>query len=215
MTTASPRNAADLHRPHVLGDDAPAHGRRLEHGPEELPVLVLLDPALRLPATGLLVQGVEQLLAGGGAGEVRPLEQRAAEQPQIPLALGGAVERHAHAVEQVDDLRRPVGHLVDGRLVLEEVAAVERLVEVHPLAVALLAGDVVARVDAALRAHAVRSLDRDHREQVDVEAFLGDAGRGGQSGQPSSDDDDALGAVHGSRIRFVVLVACGCRRRFR
>ena len=45
--------------------------------------------------------------------------------------FGRAVERHAHAVEHVDDARRRVGHALDGRLVGEEVAAVGRLFEVH------------------------------------------------------------------------------------
>ena len=102
------------------------------------------------PAAGLLVEGVEKLLAGGGAGEEGALEERAAEEAQVALAFGRAVEGHAHAVEQVDDLRRPVAHLQHRRLVGQEVAAEDRLVEVHPLAVALLAGDLVAGVDAAL-----------------------------------------------------------------
>ena len=186
----------DLHRPHVLRDDALAVAVRIEDGPEELPELVLADEALGLPAAGLLVEAVEKLLAGGGAREVGPLEEAAAEEPQVPLALGGAVEGHAAAVEQVDDLRGPVGHLVDRRLVVEEVAADERLVHVLPLGVALLAGHLVAGVDAALGAHGVAALHRDHREQVHRQPRLGHADRGGQAGQPAADDDDAgVGAV--------------------
>ncbi len=56
-------------------------------------------------AADLLVEGVEQLLAGGGAGEGGAVVERAAEAAEVEQALGGAIEGHAHAVEQVDDGR--------------------------------------------------------------------------------------------------------------
>ncbi len=48
-------------------------------------------------------------------------------------------------------------HLLDRRLVLEEVAAVDRVVEVLPLGVAELARQIVDAVDPALGADAVRA----------------------------------------------------------
>jgi hypothetical protein len=78
----------------------------------------------------------------------------------------------------------PNSTFVHGRLVGEEIAAEDRLVEVHPLAVTLLAGDVVAGVDAALGADAVAALHRHHREQIDVHAFLGQLHGAGQAANP-------------------------------
>ena len=112
-----------------------------------------------------------------------------------------AVERHAHAVEEVDDARRPVRHLVDGGLLRQEVAAVDGLLEVLPLAEALLACHVVAGVDAALGAHRVAALDGDDAEEVDLDAELGALDCSGKSGEAASDDDDALGlGAHGCSV---------------
>ena len=135
------RKGANLHRHQVLPDAAAADAALVEHGAEKVPELVLLDLAFDFPAADLLVQGVEQLLAGGGAGEGRALEQRAAEAALIAKALGRAIEGDAQPVHQVDDLRPPLGHFLDRRLVLQKVAAVDGVVEVQPLVVALLARD--------------------------------------------------------------------------
>jgi hypothetical protein len=61
---------------------------------------------VRLEAADLLVERVEQLLAGGGPGERRPVVEGAAEAAEVEEPFRGAVERHAHPVEQVDDARR-------------------------------------------------------------------------------------------------------------
>ena len=88
------------------------------------------DLAVGLVAADLLVEGVEQLLAGGGSGKCSAVVERAAEAAEVEQALGGAVEGHAHAVEQVDDARGGFAHGLDGGLVGEEVAAVDGVVEV-------------------------------------------------------------------------------------
>ncbi len=186
----------DLHGAEVLGHDALAIAGVVDDRPQELPVLVLGDLAFALVAADLLVEGVDQLLAGGRAREVGPLVERAAEEAEVALAFGGAVEGHAHPVEEVDDLRGPVGHLVDRRLVGEEVAAVDRLVEVLELGVALLAGHLVAGVDAALGADGVGSLHRDHREEVDRNARFGDANGAGEAGEPAAYHDDSTLRIH-------------------
>ena len=82
------------------------------------------------------------------------------------------------------------GHVADGGLVGEEVAAVDGVVEVLADGVAL-ALEVLAGVDAALRADGVRTLDRHDGEEIDGAAGLGDLDDGGETGEASSDDDDA------------------------
>ena len=57
------------------------------HHAQPLPVLVLGDLALGLVAAHLLVERVEQLLAGGGAGEGRAVVERAAEAAEVEQAL--------------------------------------------------------------------------------------------------------------------------------
>jgi hypothetical protein len=123
---------------------------------------------------------------------VRALVERASEEAEVVPALGRPVEGHAHAVEQVDDPRRPVRHLVHGGLLRQEVAAVDGLLEVLPLAEALLPGDVVAGVDAALGAHRVAALHGDDAEEVDLHAELGALDCAREAREPASDDDDAL-----------------------
>ena len=115
-------------------------------GPRKVPEFVTCEcvPA-DFPAAALFVQRVQQLLAGGGSGESRALVKRAAKPPAVEEPFLGAIERHAQPVHQVDDPRRPVGHLLDGRLMLQEVAAVDGVVKVLPFAVAQLARLVVAR----------------------------------------------------------------------
>ena len=83
-------------------------------------------------------------------------------------------------------------HFLDRRLVLQEVAAVDGVVEVQPLVVALLPREVVDAVDAALGADAVRALDGREAHQVDVDAQLGQLHRRGQAGQSAADDHHAL-----------------------
>src|SRR5262249_43449878 len=116
------------------------------------PEFPLGDGAFAFPAADLFVERVEQLLAGGRTGEGRALVERAAEAAAVEAAFGRAIERHAEAIKQVDDLGAPVAHFLDGRLVIEEVAAVDRVVKMLVFVVALRAGDLVDAVDAALRA---------------------------------------------------------------
>jgi hypothetical protein len=152
-------------------------------------------PLLSSTAAYLLVERVQQLLAGGCAGEGGAVEERAAEAAEVQQALRRAVEGHAHAVEQVDDGRPLLTHLLHRRLVCEEVAAVDGVVEVGPGRVAL-ALEVLGGVDAALRAHRVRALDRHDGEEVDGAAGLGDLDDGSEAGQASSYDDDAGCCCH-------------------
>ena len=109
ITTASAGKARISIVDQVLRDRAAAAAVVVEHRAQEIPALVHRDRAGGVPAAHLLVEGVEQLLAGGGAGERGALEQRAAEAALIAKAFRRAVERDAQAVHQVDDPRAPVG----------------------------------------------------------------------------------------------------------
>ncbi len=192
--TASAGKAAQLHGAQVEGGDAAGYAFGVEDGGEKLPAFVFLDFAVGLVAADLLVECVEQLLAGGGAGKGGAVVERAAEAAEIEQALGGAIEGHAHAVEQVDDGRRGFAHGFDGGLVGEKVAAVDGVVKVLVGGVAL-ALEILGGVDAALCADRVRALDRDDGKQVDGAAGLGDLDDRCETGQSSANHDDS-GCCH-------------------
>ncbi len=116
---------------------------------KELPAFVLFDFAVGLVAADLFVERVEKLLAGGGAGEGGAVIEGATEAAEIEKTFGGAVEGNAHAIEQVDDGGCGFAHGFDGRLVGEEVAAVDGVVEVLVGGVAF-ALEILGSVDAAL-----------------------------------------------------------------
>lgn len=91
----------------------------------------------------------------------------------VDESFASPVERHAQAVHQLDDLGCPVSHFFDRRLVIQKVTSVDRVVEVFPLIVAELPSRVIAAVDAALRANAMRTFDRGQTDQIDLGAQLG------------------------------------------
>ena len=126
----------------------------------KVPILVLADVSGHFPAADLLVEGVEQLLAGSGPGEGRPPIERAAETALVAKTFGRPVEGHPQAVHEVDDPRRPIGQFLYRRLVLQKVAAVDGVFKMLPFAVAQLPRQVVDAVDAALGADAMRPLQR-------------------------------------------------------
>jgi len=110
----------------------------------------------------------------------------------VAEAFGGAIERDAQAIHEVDDARAPIAHFLHGRLMLEKVAAIDRVVEMLPLVVALLTREVVDAVDPALRADAVGALDGHQAHEIHVEAELSELHGGGQAGQAAADDKYAL-----------------------
>jgi len=159
-------------------------------------VLVLRDLAFALEATDLFIEGVNQLLTGRRSREVCALVERATEESQVTLTFERAVERHAHAVEEVDDLRRPVRHFVHRWLVREEVATVDRFIKVLVFRVTLLARDLVAGVDAALSADRVRALHGNDGEEIDADAGLCNAHGCGETCKASTDNDHATLGVY-------------------
>ena len=180
---------ANFHGAQIHGANAAADAIGIEHGGEKFPVLEFADFAFGLVAAHLLVERVEKLLAGGGAGEGGAIEERASEAAEVEQSFGRAVEGHAHAVEQVDDAGGGFAHGLDRRLVGQEVSAVDGVVEMLPGGIAF-AFKIFGGVDAALGADGVRALYRHDGEQVNVSAHLGDFDDGGKSRQAAADHYD-------------------------
>src|SRR5438552_5730233 len=126
-----------LHGVQVYGADAAAYPTPIEHGGEKFPVLVLGDPAFRFEAAHLLIERIQELLPGGGAGEGGAMEQSATEAAEIEQSLGGSIEGDAHAVQQIDDAGRRLALVFYRRLVSQEVVARRGAVEGVPGAMAL------------------------------------------------------------------------------
>src|SRR5450631_1819110 len=183
------REGAHFHCPEIHRADAAADAVRVEHGREKLPVLVLLHLDFGLVAANLLVERVEKLLASGGSSERSAVIERAAEAAEVEQTFGSAIERNAHAVEQIDDSGSGLAHGLDRWLVREEVATVNRVVEMDPGGIAF-ALQVLGRVDAALRAHRVRALYRNDGKQVNLTAHLGDLDHRGEACQAAAHYDN-------------------------
>ena len=192
----------ELHGAKVHGHDAARHTFAVDDGGKKFPAFEFFDFAFGLVAAHLLVERVEQLLAGGGAGKGGAVVQRAAEAAEVEQTFGGAIEGHTHAVEQIDDAGRGLAHGFDGRLVGEEVAAIDGVVKVLRGGVAF-ALEILGGVDAALRANRVRALDGDDGKQIDRAAGFGDLDDRGESGEPSAHHDD-FGCCHEVPFRKAV-----------
>ncbi len=231
------RIGLDAHRAQVLGDNADGDAVVVAHEPQEVPQLQLAHHLLArdadalvvhhvggLEAAHLLVERVEQLLAGGGAGKSGAVEQRAAESPEVEQPFRRAVERHTHAVQKLDDARRGVGHALDRRLIGEEVAAVHRLFQMDARTVAFALG-VHAGVDAALRADRVRALDGYQADEQHRHVRFAQLDGRHQPGKPAADDDhtahapafalDGVSCRHGLPCAAARRGASCCRGRRR
>src|SRR5712692_1019088 len=183
------REGADFHTAQIHRADPAANALSVEHGGEKLPVLVLLHLAFGFVAADLLVEGVEKLLASRRSGERGAIVERASEAAKVEQTFGSAIEGNAHAVEQIDDAGRGVAHGLDRRLVGEEVATINRVVEVLPGGIAF-ALQVLGGVDASLGADRVRALYGDDGEQVNLTAHLGDLDDGGEARQAAAHNYD-------------------------
>ncbi len=180
---------ADFHGAQVHGTNAATDSVGVEHGGEKFPVLEFTNLAFGFVAAHLLIERVEQLLTGGGAGEGGAIEERAAEAAEIEQSFGGAIEGHAHAVEQINDAGGGFAHGLDRGLVGQEVSTVNGVVEMLPGGIAL-ALQILGGVDAALGAYRVRALYRHDGEQVNMSAHLGDLDDGGKARQAAADHYD-------------------------
>ncbi len=137
----------------------------------------------------MFIEGVEELLAGGGAGEGGAVIERAAETAIVEQAFGRAVEHDAHAIEEIDDVGGFVAHALDERLIGEEIAAVNGVVEMlgGGVAFALL---IFRGVDAALGADGMGTLYGNDGEKIDRDAGFGDTDCGHESSEATTNDDD-------------------------
>ena len=161
----------------------------VEHKREHLPALVFVDLAGDFPFADLLIERVQKLLSGRGSGKRRPMMQRSAKAAKIEQAFVCSRKRHAHSIEEINDLRRHVAHPLDRRLVGQKVAAINRVVKMLPRRVAF-AFCIDRAVDAALCADRVRTLYRHDRDQIDLVPGFGDLHRRGQTGEPAANDRD-------------------------
>ncbi len=124
------RKRPRLHRAQVHRADTAARALAIQHRRQELPALVLRHLAFGLMTPHLLVQRIQKLLPRRRPRKRRPLIQRPAKPPEIQQPLRRPVERHTHAVQQVDDRRPLRRHVLHRRLVGQKVAAIDRVVEV-------------------------------------------------------------------------------------
>src|SRR4051794_14672086 len=113
----------------------------------------------------------------------------AAEAAEVQQAFRCAIEGDAHAIEQIDDGRRGLAHVLDRRLIGEEIATVDGVVKVLPGGVAF-AFKIFCCVDSALSAYRVRALYWDDREQIDGATFFRDLDHGREPGESAAHHDD-------------------------
>ena len=132
----------------------------------KFPMLVFLHKPCRFIAAHLLVQRIQQLLAGCRPCERRAMVLGAAEPAEIKQPFRRTVEHDAHPVHQVNDARRRFTHRFHRRLVGQKVAAIYRIVKMQPRRIAF-SFRIHRTVNAALRAYGVRTFHRHKREQID------------------------------------------------
>src|SRR6266849_5023448 len=82
------------------------------------------------------MERIKKLLAGGGAGKGGAVVEGASEAAEIQESLWCAIKGNSHAVEQINNAGRRLTHALHGRLVGEEVAAVNSVIKVLPGGVA-------------------------------------------------------------------------------
>ncbi len=177
-------HGAQIHRANAAPDS-----RVVDYGGQKRPAFSLGHAAFRLMTANLLVERIKKLLPGGSPGERRAVIQRAAKTPVIEQSFRRAIERNSHAVEQIDDPGRRFAHALDQRLIREKVTAVNGVVKVllSRVAFALL---VLRGVNAALRAHGMRTFHWNDREKLHRHTRLGHTNRGHQPGETSAHDNN-------------------------
>mmetsp|Transcript_26177 Transcript_26177/g.71816 ORF Transcript_26177/g.71816 Transcript_26177/m.71816 type:complete len:667 (-) Transcript_26177:261-2261(-) len=164
--------ADPVHAPvlHVQHNDADALGPVLAH--EQIQAKVL-DEIGRVKGQGASVQCVEHGVTGpigGGAAAVclsalAVLKRLAPKGPLVDLSVLGSAKGHSERLELDDRLRSLPAHVMDGILVSEPVASLDRVVHVPPPVV--LGHVAEGGVDSALGCHRVRASGKE----------LGHAGR--------------------------------------
>src|SRR5579872_814379 len=131
------REGANLHAAQVHRADAAADFIAVEHRRQKFPVLELLYFSFGFIPPHLFVECVKKLLTSSRSRKSSAVIQSSAEAAEVEQSFGRAVERNAHAVKEVDDPRRGLAHILNRRLVSEEVSAIDRVVKMFPGRIAL------------------------------------------------------------------------------
>ena len=135
----------------------------------------------------LLVEGVQQHVAGDVLGEAGARRRVAAEGALVDAAVLGAREGDPHVLELVDGLQRLVDEALDDVLVGQVVAALDGVEHVGFQRVLGHVGQ--GGGDAALRPARVRARRVDLADHGGGQAALGHLQGGAQAGQAGADDD--------------------------
>jgi hypothetical protein len=104
----------------------------VEHQRHHFPAFVFLDETGNFEPSHLLIQRVQQLLAGRCSRERGAMMFRPAKTAEIQETFTGPGERHAHAIEKVNNRGRHFAHGFRRRLMGKKVTAVNRVVKMHP-----------------------------------------------------------------------------------
>ena len=186
--------AEQLHRAvaDVARDRAAAVAVVVLHERGDEPLLVAVD--LRVELHQLLVEHVQQRLAGDVGDVVRARGGGAAERARAELALGVAVERDAAVLEPEHLAGRLAAHDLDRVLVAEVVRALDRVERVRlPRVVGVERG-----VDAARGRVGVRADRMDLGHDGHGRPGLGGREGGPLAGESGADDQDVM-CGHGAR----------------
>ena len=177
----------------VARDRAAALARVVLHERGDEPLLVAVD--LLVVLHQLLVEHVQQRLAGDVGHVVGARRRGAAEGAGAELALGVAVEGDARVLEPQDLARGLPAHDLDRVLVAEVVGALDRVERVRlPGVVGVQRGVDAARGRVGVGADRV---DLAHDGDGRAGARRGD--RGALAGQAGADDEDVV-CGHGGRV---------------
>ena len=166
------------------------------------PLLVALDRLVVLHQ--LLVEHVQDRLAGDVGDVGGALHRGAAERAQVHLALLVAVEGDADVLEVHDLVGRLRAHDLDRVLVAEEVRALDRVVGVRAPVVV----DADRGVDAAGGRDRVRAHRVDLAHDRHARARSGGGERRALAGEAGADDQDVV-CWHGSLRSIGGMGRCG------
>ena len=113
--------------------------------------------------------------------------QSSAESAKVQKTFLRPRKRNAHPVKKINDLRSHLAHFLDGRLIRQKIAAVNRIVKMFPRRIAF-ALRIDRAVDAALRANRMRTLDRNDRQKINIVSRFGNLHRRRKSRQAAADN---------------------------
>lgn len=195
------RERFDGHVTEVLGDNAFSHVFRIFDEANEIPAFIFFNGAAGFKSPDLFIEGVEKLLSGSGSRISSSVLECSAESPEREESFGGAIERDAHSVEEVDDGGGAFGHSHDRGLVVEEVAAGDGVFKVEVGGVTF-STEIDGAVDSALRANAMAPFDGDKGEELYLVPGFCELHGGHETGEASSNYDNCPLRCHGD---FLIL----------